>query len=157
MAAALLAATGCGPTRPPPPELRFDGLPVSGNLAMAQQAGFTRCVPDNVSMRCWRTGVRLLGQGPFGAAVDMVGSDGAGGFDQISLWHDSDQMAVHTVGAALKRQGWAECRTGQEERGDKLIYTKAGAPVRVSIEISYWSKRLLRVMPERGQPTGRCW
>ena len=61
------------------------------------------------------------------------------------------------IGNELAEQGWDQCRTGQEDRGDQRILTKPGSPVRVSIDITYWGKRRLRILPERGQPTGHCW
>lgn len=154
----LLALAGCTPEPgPPPPALRFEGLVVSGSRVTAGEGGFGGCIADNVSLRCLRDDVRIVGQGPYRAAVELAGSDGAGGFDEVTLWHDTRQAAVLAVGNALLAQGWTLCRTGQEDRGDQLIYTKAGSPVRVSIDASYWNKRRVRIMPERGQPTGRCW
>jgi hypothetical protein len=112
---ALLLA-GCSPTphRAPPPTRSFEGLPISGTLANARAAGFTNCVGDPVSMRCRRAGVTLEGHGPYDAAVDLVGGDGSGGFDQLMLWDERDQFAVQAVGDALENDGWHVCRTGQE-------------------------------------------
>lgn len=84
------------------------------------------------------------------------GSDGRGGFRQLTLWHDSDQVAVMAVGEALLAKGWTLCRTGQAERGDQYIYRKPGERVRVSIDASYWAKRRVRAMPETSEPTGKC-
>lgn len=155
---ALVLLAGCEPRQKPPAALSFDGVPVQGSLADATRAGFLNCgAMDADSMRCRRTGVYLEGQGPYSAAVDLRYSDGSGGFDLVTLWSDTDQMAVHAVGDALKAKGWSVCRNGQEDRGDQEIYTKAGSPVRISIDLSYWSKRRLRVLSELGQPTGKCW
>ena len=100
----------------------------------------------------------VAGKGPFSGALDLRHADGSGGFYQLTLWHADDQdKAVYAVGPALQAQGWSLCRTGTEFRGDQEIYTKAGAPVRFSIDISYWGKRRLRVLPELGQPIGYCW
>jgi hypothetical protein len=154
---ALLALAGCGPAPVPPAALSYAGLPVSGSLADARHAGFARCQSDNVAMRCRRSGVMLAGQGPYEAAVDLRRSDGSGGFHQLTMWHDGDQAAVQAVGPVLLAQGWTLCRTGQADRGDQMIYRKAGEPVRVSVDASYWGKRRLRVLPEQGQPTGKCW
>ena len=157
LALALLLLAGCGgPVRPPPPPLWFDGLPVSGSLADAMKGGFDKCREGTIEMRCRRGSVMLLGHGPYSAAVDLVGSDGAGGFNRLILWHDWDQNAVFALTAALERQGWRTCYTGQESRGDQAIYTRAGAPVRFSMDLSYWGKRRLRVIPETGTQEARC-
>jgi hypothetical protein len=155
--AALLALAGCDDIGPPPSELMYEGLPVQGNWQTAQRAGFTKCIEYGRGLRCRAQGGTLKGQGPFQAAVDLLGTDARGGFRELTLWHDTDQRAALSVGDLLEAQGWALCRTGQEDRGDQEIYTKAGSPVRISIDISYFSKRRLRVLPELGQPTGRCW
>lgn len=152
---ALLA--GCE-QRKPPAALWFEGLPVRGSLADATRAGFTKCViMDARSMRCRRDGVMVAGQGPYNAAVDLKGRDGSGGFYLLTLWDDRDQQGLYAVGEVFRKRGWNICRTGQIDRGDQTIYTRAGAPVRLSMDISYYSKRRLRVMPEAGQPTGYCW
>lgn len=153
--ALLLFLAACGPHRPPPPKQTFDGLPVSGSLADALNAGFTRCIEETITMRCRRGGVMIVGQGPYEAAVDLVGSDGSGGFDQLILWHDRDQAAAIAVGKALARQNWRSCFTG-ERWGDQDIYTRAASPVRISIDISYWGKRRIRVIPEWNQAKPRC-
>ena len=87
------------------------------------------------------------GAGPYDAAVDLVGSNGAGGFDQLTLWDDRDNDAVFSLADALERGGWTKCLTGDGRVGDQAIYTRAGAPVRASMDISYWSKRRLRFIP----------
>jgi hypothetical protein len=155
IALALLAGCG-GPVRPPPPPLWFEGLPVSGSRADARQAGFDRCSEDRAKMRCRRAGVRLLGEGPYDAALDLVGSEGAGGFDQLTLWHDTDQGAVIAVTAVLERQGWRSCLTGEDDKGDQKIYEREGAPVRISMDISYWAKRRLRVIPAGNKREPGC-
>jgi hypothetical protein len=145
--AALLLA-GCGPHRPPPPSSWFAGLPVSGSIADARRAGFTDCInTDAISLRCRRHSVMLEGAGPYEAALDLVGGDGSGGFDQLVLWHDHDQEAVYKVTDALEKQGWRHCNTGTEDRGDQIIYTRPGAAVRISMDLSYWDKRRLRILP----------
>jgi len=157
IAAVALVLTGCGGEKPvPPPALSFQGLPVAGTVADAQRAGFTRCLDFAANYRCRRAGIRIFGAGPFEAAVDARGRDGAGGFDQLTIWDERDQHAVSAIGRDLVRRGWQLCRTGQEDRGDQNVYTKAGSPVRISIDVTYWGKRRLRVLPERGQPTGAC-
>lgn len=155
MALGLLAGCG-GPHRTPPPPLRFDGLPVSGSLADALRAGFRNCRNDTAGMRCRRDGVMLLGQGPYTAALDLDGSNGDGGFDQLTLWNDWDQNAVIAIGTALERQGWRSCYTGEGRRGDQAIYTHQRARVRLSMDLSYWGKRRLRVIPEWNNREPRC-
>lgn len=146
--APLLAA--CEPTYPPPPAYRsFQGLPVSGSLADAARVGFTRCLDDSTSsLRCVRSGVRIQGLGPYEAAVDLLGDDGRGGFDRLTIWHNGDQYELQKVGQALKDAGWRVCFTGQDYKGDQAIYTKAGERVRVAIDLSYWMKRRLRLFRE---------
>lgn len=144
-----LLLAGCGPHRPPPARLMFGALPVSGSMADAQRAGFTDCLKtDAISLRCRRHGVMLDGAGPYEAALDLVGGDGSGGFDQLILWHDQDQEAVYTITDALEKQGWQHCNTATaEDRGDQIIYTRKGERVRISMDLSYWDKRRLRVLP----------
>ena len=158
--AILLAAGlagGCrGPLPPPPPPLWIGGLPVSGSLADARSAGFNRCIAYNTEMRCRRSGVMLLGQGPYSAAVDLAGSDGSGGFDHLILWHDGDQSALIAVTAVLERQGWRACYTGEGRWGDQAIYTRTGAAMHFSMDLSYWAKRRLRVFPGPAVQSARC-
>jgi hypothetical protein len=155
IALALLAGCG-GPDRPPPPALSFAGLPVSGSLQDALKAGFDRCREDTTEMRCRRNGVMFLGFGPFNAALDLNGSNGGGGFDQLTLWHDRDQNAFLAIGTALERHGWRSCFTGENDRGDQAIYTHPGARVRISMDLSYWGKRRLRVIPQWNNREPRC-
>ena len=157
LAAAFPLVASCGgPDQPPPPPLAFEGLPVSGSLADAVKAGFTRCWKDTTEMRCRRDAVRLLGFGPFNAALDLDGSDGGGGFDQLILWHDRDQNALFEVGAALETRGWRSCFTGEGNKGDQAIYTHDAAPVRFAMDLSYWGKRRLRILPERRNSEPGC-
>ena len=107
-------------------------------------------------MRCRRAGVMFLGFGPFNAALDLNGSNGGGGFDQLILWHDRDQNAAIPIGSALERQGWRSCFTGEGHRGDQAIYMRPDAPVRISMDLSYWGKRRLRVIPEWNNREPRC-
>ena len=154
----LTLLAGCEARKAPPPPLWFEGLPVRGSLSDAQRAGFAGCIRQTRSMRCHREGVQVKGQGPYSAAIDLLYSDGSGGFDQLTLWRHDDQRAVSAVGNLLKAEGWRVCRTGpNESRGDQEIYTKSGSPVRYSIDLSYWGKRRLRILPELNQPTGHCW
>lgn len=133
--------------QPPPPSLTFAGLPVSGGLPDAQRAGFTDCFADNGVMRCRRNGFMFEHRGPFDGAVDLDGDDGSGGFDHLTLWHDTDQDALVSVTDGLTNEGWSECFTGNGRWGDQAIYKKQGSPVFLSMDISYWSKRRLRVFP----------
>ncbi|MGN8001040.1 hypothetical protein [Sphingomonas sp. 22176] len=145
----LIAGCNSEPPAPPPPSLAYAGLPVSGSLADAKRAGFDQCLQmDGGHLRCRRSGVMLLGEGPYEAALDLIGGDGASGFRQITLWHDRDQSAVMKVGEALKKQGWAYSYTGEGGRGDQMIFTKKGAPAHFSIDLSYWGKRRIRILPE---------
>lgn len=149
-----LLVTGCAPT-PPPPNQAFEGLPVMGDQAFAEKLGFAPCFPTSNAIRCRKEGVTLFGKGPFRGAVDMKEGKGSG-FYELTLWHDSDQDSVLVLNPVLKAQGWQLCRTGQEDRGDQEIWTRAGSKVRFSVDISYWGKRRFRILPERGQPTGHC-
>jgi hypothetical protein len=153
---ALLLLAGCGPKLTAPPSASFAGLPVSGTLADAQRAGFGDCIqPDWDSMRCRRHGVMLAGAGPFEAAVDLAGHDGSGGFNQLILWHDSDQYAVYKITDFLDRHGWLNCSTGTGDRGDQILYMRSGTRVRISMDLSYWGKRRVRLLPEWNTET-RC-
>ncbi|WP_242138346.1 hypothetical protein [Sphingomonas sp. TREG-RG-20F-R18-01] len=122
-----------------------------GSLADARRAGFTDCVqPDWDSLRCRRHGVTVKGAGPFEAAVDLAGHDGSGGFDQLIVWHEADQYAVYKITDVLDAEHWRNCSTGTGDRGDQIVYTRAGLPVRMSMDLSYWGKRRLRVIPDAG-------
>ena len=97
----------------------------------------------------------VLGLGPFNAAVDLNGRHGGGGFAQLILWHDRDQGAAIAVGTLLERQGWRSCYTGEGRKGDQAIYSHPLAPVRFSMDLSYWGKRRLRILPAWNQER-RC-
>jgi hypothetical protein len=154
----LILVIGFEPHRKPPRALWFEGVPVRGSMADAQRAGFTDCIRFTRSVRCQREGVMIAGEGPYSAGVDLLYRDGSGGFDEVVLWSDDDQKAVSRVGRVAKDRGWSLCRTGPTEfRGDQEIYRSARSPVRLSIDISYWNKRRLRMIPEQDQPTGHCW
>ena len=154
---ALLLCVSCGgPDRPPPPPASFDGLPISGSLDDALRSGFTSCREDTTEMRCRRSNVMFLGFGPFNAALDLNGYNGGGGFDQLTLWHDRDQSALIPIGTALERQGWRLCLTGEGDRGDQAIYTHPRARARISMDLSYWGKRRLRVIPDWNAREPRC-
>lgn len=157
--ATLVLATACsgGPEQAPPPNTSLNGLPITGSVPFAKSLGFTRCLDFNAYLRCRREGIMFAGEGPYSGAVDSSGTDGRSGFDQLTMWSEQDQFVVTKVGLRLLAAGWTLCRTGTADRGDQSIYTKAGSPVRVSIDASYWGKRRLRVLPEQGQPTGKCW
>jgi hypothetical protein len=98
----------------------------------------------------------FLGVGPFSAALDLNGSDGGSGFDQLTLWHDRDQNALLPIVASLERQGWRSCFTGQNDRGDQAIYTHPRARASISMDLSYWGKRRLRVIPEYNNRERGC-
>ena len=140
----------------PPPTEFFDGLPVAGNLGDAKREGFTTCINFNVSLRCKRGNVRLLRYGPFNAAVDLAGGDGRGGFRQLTLWNDRDQDGAIEIGRELKRQGWQSCMTSLHNWGDQHILRRKDSPFRVSIDLSYYGKRRIRIMPERWASDPEC-
>ena len=143
-----LLCVGCTPNRAPPPTLLLDGLPVSGNLDAAVRAGFDNCFNmDAINVRCRRPGVMLYGHGPYEAAVDLRGSEGQSGFDHLTLWHDDDQGALYQILVSLHRMGWRSCHTGTDRAGDQAIFTHGEAAVRISIDISYYGERRLRVFP----------
>ena len=148
----LLAACSSGPARTPPPSRSFDGLPISGTLTDAHAAGFTACIADNVSIRCRKAGVMVEGQGPYSAAIDLIGSDGSGGFDHLTVWHDTDQGAVLSVLDTLKAKGWRSCLKGSELE----LVTSPKSPVRFAADISYWGKRRLMLIPEANRDKPRC-
>ena len=152
---ALLAllATACTPDRPPPAPLHFSGLPASGSLAFALRSGFTSCFNmDAIRLRCRKHGVLFQGRGPYEAAVDLRGSKGQSGFDHLVLWHDGDQRALYDALIPLHRKGWRACITGTDRAGDQAIFTLPGAQVWISVDISYYGKRRLRVFPSTVAP-----
>lgn len=150
---ALLAS--CQDYIPPPPHIAYGDLPASGSLSDARYAGFNRCIEQTTKMRCIKEEVFVEAIGPFKAAVDLKGSDGSGGFQELTLWHDWDQNAVFPITKALKAQGWHECLTGSGRKGDQAIYTLRGAAVSFTMDISYFGKRRLRVIPA-SSPQARC-
>jgi hypothetical protein len=52
----------------------------------------------------------------------------------------------------LHRLGWRDCITGTERAGDQAIFTLAGAQVWISVDISYYGKRRLRIFPSTATP-----
>lgn len=155
--AAILLSVRHEPVRVPPPIVYFAGLPVSGRLEDAQRAGFNDCfATDAVHLRCRRHAVPVGNTGLYEAAVDLNGSEGQGGFDQLVLWHDRDNHAVFEIANALKRAGWTYCYTGDGRWADQAIYTRDGSPVRVSMDVSYYSKRRLRMIPDWSRRERRC-
>jgi hypothetical protein len=147
--ALALLVVGCTPNRRPPPEILFAGLPVSGSLDAAKRAGFVRCFNmDAINVRCRRPGVMIHGLGPFEAAVDLRGSEGQSGFDHLTLWHDEDQSALYKVLVSLHRMGWRSCLTGTDRAGGQAIFTHPNSPVRVSVDISYYGERRMRIFPK---------
>ena len=151
--ALALLVTACQPDRPPPPNLSFQDLPVSGDRAHAVATGFDRCVyVDAVSVRCRKKGVSLFGAGPYEGAVDLRGKDGRGGFDHLTLWHDTDQRALYRAILAIAKSGWSLCYTGSDKAGDQAIFSHQGEPVRIYLDISYWGKRRIRVYPANAAP-----
>lgn len=152
----LLAACGGGATRTPPPSLTYQELPIAGTLADAQRAGFLTCYEDTTFMRCRRNGITLSGEGPYNAAVDLNGNDGAGGFDHLVVWSDRSQSALLAAGAALSREGWTTCRNGGEGAGREVVYSKPGVPVLIVVDLSYWSKRRARIFPAASTAAPHC-
>lgn len=149
---ALLAA-GCTPDYSPPPPITSLGLPISGSLALAQQSGFTSCFnTDAIRLRCRKHGVMFMDRGPFEAAVDLRGKGGQSGFDHVVVWHPDDQRALYDVLVPLHRNGWRACVTGTERAGDQAIFRKPGAQVWISVDISYYGKRRLRIFPDAVAP-----
>lgn len=139
-----------------PPTRYFDDLPVAGSWRDAQKAGFSYCIDFKVTMRCRRTGLKLMGHGPYSAAVDLAGGDGRGGFDQLTLWSDRDQDAPIDLADDLERRGWESCRTKRNGWGDQHIFMQKGSHLRISIDISYYGKRRIRVIPEWNEPKPVC-
>lgn len=153
----MLLCAGCENHRAPPPATFYHGLPVSGRLADARRAGFTDCFNlDAVHLRCRRHAMMLAGGGPYEAAVDLEGGYGEGGFDEVTLWHDRDNYAVYAIADAFERAGWKHCYTGDDHWGDQIIYVRPGAPVRVSMDVSYYAKRRLRFIPAWNRRERRC-
>ncbi len=141
---------------PPPAAQFFDDLPIAGSLVDARRKGFDYCIDFNTSMRCRRSDVMLLGRGPFSAAVDLAGGDGRGGFRQLILWHDQDPRIASDFARALEQEGWHSCLTMLHNWGDQNILTRPGSPVRISVDLSYYSKRRIRVIPGKQIPPPKC-
>jgi len=143
---ALALLTACGEARQPPATSLFEGLPVSGSLADAQRAGFTACVSHNVEMRCRKEGVSFRRHGPFSAALDLQGGEGAGGFDHLTLWHPSDQSALVTITNELRGEGWSECLkpVGAAWEG-QAIYQRQDSSIFIALDLTYWDRRSLKV------------
>jgi hypothetical protein len=89
----------------------------------------------------------VVGEGPYDAAIDLIGSDGQGGFDHLILWRNGEQQAIYKLVEALQRRGWMHCETGNERWGDQDIYSREGVPVRAWMDLSYYGKRRVRIMP----------
>jgi hypothetical protein len=143
-----LICAGCAPDAPPPPSLYFAGVPVSGNLDVKRRERFDTCFNDTArSLSCRRHGIMLFGQGPYEATIDLRGGTGQSGFSYITLWHNDDQRAVFNVLPELVQRGWHYCYTGNERAGDQAIFTRTGEPVYISVDISYYGNRRIRIFP----------
>lgn len=94
--------------------------------------------------------------GPLEAAVDLKGGDGEGGFNELTFWHVHDNNVVLRIAKAFEEAGWKSCQTGDDVRGDQVIYSKDGSPFRVFMDISYYAKRRLRLIPEWNERDRRC-
>lgn len=153
----LTLLASCGEKQKPPAAFSFANLPVSGSLADARRAGFTACVSHNVEMRCRKEGVFFQRHGPFSAALDLRGGDGAGGFDYLTLWHSSDQSALVAITNVLRNEGWSECLTpigsGWEGQG---IYRNKDAPIFIALDLTYWDRRTLKVYRVGPTEMPRC-
>jgi hypothetical protein len=145
---ALTLLASCNEARHPPAAFWFEGLPVTGSLADARRAGFTNCVSHNIDMRCRKEGVLLRRHGPFSAAVDLAGGDGAGGFDHLVLWHPSDQGALVAITTELRKEGWSECLTpGGGAWEGQAIYRRKDSPIFIALDLTYWDRRTLKLYP----------
>jgi len=94
--------------------------------------------------------------GPYEAAVDLEGSRGEGGFDELVIWHDRDNYAVYRIAETFERAGWKSCYTGDDRYGDQIIYTRSGRLVRISMDMSYYMKRRIRFLPDWNRRESRC-
>jgi hypothetical protein len=140
---AMMAVAGCSDpiaeqAKEPalPPVAIFEALPLSGNLATAVAAGFGNCLDDGRSVRCSKSGVRIMGIGPVKAAVDLIGAPAR--FDHVTLWHPTDQSGMLGLRDALTNAGWRTCLTPDEER-----FWKPPSPLRLALDTNYWGKRRL--------------
>ncbi|MBO9574453.1 MAG: hypothetical protein J7494_01830 [Sphingobium sp.] len=129
---------------------------VAGNLRDALAAGFISCVDFKVTLRCRRKDLTLMGFGPFDAAVDLAGGDGRGGFNQLTLWHIGSQDVPVDVSQYLEGHGWDSCMTSRGNWGDQHIFMRKGSRVRISIDISYYGRRRIRVIPEWNRSGPAC-
>jgi hypothetical protein len=154
---ALTLLASCGEARQPPAAFLFEDLPVSGSLADARRAGFNACLSHNVELRCRKEGVFFRRHGPFSAAVDLQGGDGAGGFDHLTLWHASDQSALVAITNVLRNEGWSECLTpmGSGWEG-QAIYQHEDSPIFIALDLTYWDRRTLKVFPAVPTKIPRC-
>jgi hypothetical protein len=153
----LTLLASCREAPQPPAAFLFEDLPVSGSLADARRAGFTACVSHNVEMRCRKEGVSFQRHGPFSAAVDLEGGDGAGGFDHLTLWHASDQSALVAITNDLRNGGWGECLTpmGSGWEG-QAIYQRNASPIFIALDLTYWDRRTLKLYPAVPSKIPRC-
>jgi hypothetical protein len=95
--------------------------------------------------------------GPFSAAVDLQGGDGAGGFDHLTVWHSSDQSALVIITNVLRKEGWSECLkpVGSGWEG-QAIYQREDAPIFIALDLTYWDRRTLKVFPAVPTQLPRC-
>ena len=139
------------PIRAAKPIAMLEGLPLDGNQGTALAAGFADCLagPHDV-VRCTRRDVSLLGVGPYTAAIDLSVPGNPPHFNQVTLWHDSDQGAILDIGEALKKDGWQSCLSGDFES-----YGRMGSPTLIVIDASYWGKRRA-VISQTDKPFKAC-
>ncbi len=153
----LMLLASCGEVRDPPPAFTFEHLPVSGSLENARRAGFTACVSHNVEMRCRKEGVFFRKHGPFSAAVDLQGGDGAGGFDHLTMWQSSDQSALVAITNVLRNEGWSECLTPMGDGWEgQAIYQHRDSPIFIALDLTYWDRRTLKVFAVATTTIPRC-
>lgn len=152
MATALLVGCGGDPIAEQAaqpalaPSAVFEGLPLSGNLATAIAAGFGNCMEDTKGIRCRKDNVSVLGVGPLSAAVNLTGSPAR--FDQVTLWHSTNQGLVLDIKPPLQQAGWQSCLTPDAER-----LWKPPSPLRIAIDTNYWGSR--RFVVSAPPPDGR--
>ena len=152
---AALVLSGCNDPspvdeKPVAPVAIFEGLPLSGNKATALAAGFGACLETSNALRCRKSGVMIKGIGPFEAAVDLKPAAG-GRFDNVTLWHDSDQGAALPLKPVLENSGWKSCLTPDAER-----YWAPPSPLRIAIDTSYWGKRRIVISAPPPEPKPYC-
>lgn len=124
------------------PTATFAGIPLNGNVATAQKAGFLDCLDSTVGLRCRRNGIRLLGSAPLSAGVDFnVGdSDHKLRFDHVTFWHERDQGAILELRPLLYKAGWRSCLVSGAE-----LYWRPASSVQIAIDTSFWSTRRMIV------------